>query len=93
MAPLVEYVKHFQVTGWGWYWITWFAAGFGAPEAYGLLRNTQDTLSWQIWGLEQVNFKDPFDFAGWTLVHWAMGVILLGFTTWLGLHMIFGILR
>lgn len=93
MTPLVEYVKHFQVTGWGWWWITWFFGGFGLPEAYGLLRNTQDTLSWQIWGLEQVNFKDPFDFAGWTLVHWVMGVILLGFVVWLGLHMIFGIIR
>lgn len=90
---LLEYVKHFQITGWGWYWITWFFGGFGIAEGYGLIFNTQDTLSWQFWGLEQLNFADPFDFADWTAVHWAIGVILLLGFLWLLLHLTFGILR
>lgn len=91
MKNLGEYLAHFQVTGWGWYWIVWFAAGFGLPEAYGLVFNTQDTLSWQWWGLEQIDFKHPLDFAQWTPGHWIIGVLLLAFVTWLGGHLVFGI--
>lgn len=93
MHNLAQYVQHFRVTGWGWYWIGWFGAGFGIPEAYGLLRNTQDTLSWQVWGLEAIDFADPLDFAQWTPVHWVIGLVLLAFTVWLGAHLIFGIWR
>lgn len=88
---LLEFVKHFHVTGWGWYWIAWIVAGFGVPEAYGLVYNTQDTFSWQWWGIEQIDFKDPFDFAVWTPAHWVIGLLLLVFVVWLGGHLVFGI--
>lgn len=91
MSHLTEFVKHFHVTGWGWYWLAWFFGGFGIAEAIGLIYDTQDTLSWQIWGLEQIDFQHPFDFAEWTPVHWAMGVVLLVFVVWLGAHLILGI--
>ena len=90
---LLEFVRHFHVTGWGWYWIAWFFGGFGIAEGYGLFVNTQDTLSWQFWGLEQINFAHPFDFAGWTPLHWAIAATLLVFVIWLGGHLVFGIWR
>jgi hypothetical protein len=91
MTALLEFVKHFRVTGWGWYWIAWFFGGFGIAEGVGLVKNTQDTLSWQFWGLEHIDFAHPFDFAEWTPVHWVLGLVLLAFTVWLGAHLIFGI--
>jgi hypothetical protein len=90
---LATYLAHFHVTGWGWYWIVWAVLGFGLPEAYGLVYNTQDTLSWQFWGIEQVNFRHPFDFADWTPVHWVLALILLSFVVWLGGHIVLGIWR
>lgn len=90
---LLEYVRHFRITGWGWYWIAWAALGFGVPEGYGLAVNTQDTLSWQWWGIEHIDFTHPFDFAEWTPVHWATGLVLLTFVIWLGGHLVFGIWR
>lgn len=90
---LAEWVRHFHVTGAGWYWITWFFGGFGIYEGWGLIFNTQDTLSWQIWGLEDINFSDPMNFAAWNPVHWAIAVVLLAFVTWLAGHLIFGIWR
>ena len=93
MHALLEFVKNFRITGWGWYWIIWFFGGFGIPEAIGLIVNTQDTLSWQFWGLEQINFRHPFDFAEWTPVHWVLGLVILGFVLWLGAHLVFGIWR
>lgn len=90
---LLEFVRHFRVTGWGWYWIAWFFGGFGIAETIGLVKNTQDTLSWQFWGLESINFTHPLDFADWTPFHWAIALILLTFVVWLGGHLVFGIWR
>jgi len=81
------------VTGFGWYWIIWAFLGFGIPEAYGLLLNVKDTLSWQFWGIERLNFRQPFDMADWTWLHFTIsGVLLFGFL-WLFLHLSFGIIR
>lgn len=80
-----------NVTGWGWYWICWVVVGFGIPEAYGLVFNAKDTLSWQFWGIEHVDFAHPLDFAEWSPVHWVIGVFLLAFVIWLGGHIILGI--
>ncbi len=93
MKHLATYLAHFHVTGWGWYWLIWFFAGFGVPEAYGLLRNTQDTLSWQFWGIEHIDFAHPFDFAEWTWEHYLIGVVLLIGMTWLFWHLVVGIWR
>lgn len=82
-----------MMTGWGVYWLAWFTIGFGIPEAVALVRNVKDTLSYQIWGLEHINFSDPLNFANWTPVHWILAILLFGFTIWLGVHMIFGVWR
>jgi hypothetical protein len=92
-VSLLEFVKHFRITGIGWYWVIWFFGGFGVMELWGLIFNTQDTLSWQFWGLEQIDFRHPFDFAEWTPVHWVFGIVLLTFCLWLAAHLIFGIWR
>ena len=93
MKNLGEYLAHFQVTGAGWYWITWFFGGFGIYEGWGLIFNTQDTLSWQFWGLEQINFADPMNFANWTPVHWVIALMIFGLLFWLSFHLVFGIWR
>lgn len=90
---LLQFVRHFHITGAGWYWITWFFGGFGVYEGWALIYNTQDTLSWQFWGLEQVNFSDPVQFSTWTPVHYAIGVVLLAGMVWLFGHLVFGIWR
>lgn len=82
-----------HITGWGWYWIFWFFLGFGIPEAYGLLRNTLDTLSWQFWGLEKINFGHPLDFADWSWLHYLIGIMLLIGLAWLFGHLVLGIWR
>lgn len=83
----------FHLTGFGLYWMIWFFGGFGLPEAYGLIVNTQDTLSWQFWGLEQINFADPWDFSDWTWLHFLLGGMLVGGLFWLAGHLILGIWR
>ncbi|HEY1705600.1 MAG TPA: hypothetical protein VGG75_38430 [Trebonia sp.] len=93
MKNLATYLAHFHLTGFGWYWVVWFVFGFGVPEAYGLLRNTQDTLSWQFWGLERINFQHPFDFSDWTWEHYLIGVMLLAGFVWLFFHLVDGIWR
>jgi hypothetical protein len=83
----------FHLTGFGLYWIIWFFAGFGIPEAYGLIANTQDTLSWQFWGLEDVNFASPWDFSDWTWLHFLIGGMLAAGLVWLLFHLAVGIWR
>jgi hypothetical protein len=80
-----------HITGWGWYWLTWMFVGFLAPELYAVFTNSYNTLSWQFWGLEKINFAHPFDFADWNWLHYTMGSLVLIFVVWLGGHIIFGI--
>lgn len=82
-----------KITPFGWYWIVWVVLGFGIPETYGILRNVKDTLSWQFWGLEHLDFGHPFDFAEWTPVHYTVGIVLLIFFLWLFIHLTFGLVR
>jgi hypothetical protein len=81
------------MTKWGWYWLLWLVIGFGVPETIGLLQNVKNTLSWQIWGLEHINFSDPLNLSQWPCIHWALAILLFAFITWLGVHLIFGIWR
>lgn len=84
-------IKH--ITPFGWYWLIWAFLGFGLPEAYGLIWNKKDTLSWQIWGLEKMTFGHPFDFSDWTWLHYTIGIFFLIGLSWLFLHLTFGLLR
>jgi hypothetical protein len=87
------HVQRWHVTFFGWYWLTWGILGFGIPEVIGLIWNTQWTLSWQVWGLENINFAHPLDFSDWTWVHYLFGVILTAFVIWLDGHLVAGIWR
>ena len=93
MKDLAQYLAHFHLTGAGWYWLTWFFGGFGVYEAWGLIFNTQDTLSWQFWGLEHIDFKDPFLFASWTPLHWLIAAVVTVGLVWLEGHIVLGIWR
>jgi hypothetical protein len=91
VKDLGTYLAHFHLTGWGWYWLIWAVIGFGVPEAYGLARNVQDTLSWQFWGMEHIDFRHPFDFAEWTPAHWVIACVFNAFVIWLDGHIAWGI--
>lgn len=84
-----------HITGWGWYWIVWIFAGFLVPELYAVFTNIKNTLSWQVWGIENFNpnLGHPFDFADWTWTHWTIGSMVLVFCVWLFIHMAFGLVR
>lgn len=82
-----------SLSDWGAYWVAWIAFGFLAPELYGLTVNTRDTLSWNTWGLEHLNFGHPFDFATWTPLHWATAIVIWLLFGWLSLHIPFALLR
>ena len=63
-----------------WYWALWILA-FLVPEVYWLVTNSDGTLSFSAWSMEDLNMRQPFDFPMWTATHWAVAVartILLG---------------
>lgn len=81
------------MNGWSYYWVAWLLAFIG-PELYAAISNArQGTLSNNVWALEHLNLSQPFDFAMWTDVHWAVAVIVWGLFLWLSLHIPFGLLR
>ncbi len=83
---------HFHVTPWGWFWLLWALAGLGV-ELYWLSVNAANTLSRELWGVEQIDFKHPLDFAEWTPLHVLIAVTLWGLFAWLSVHLPFGWLR
>lgn len=74
-----------------WYWAMWLAAFLG-PELYFVFTNPAGTLSDTVWDIENVNHAQPFDFAMWTDVHWAVALIVWLLFLWLSLHIPFGLL-
>lgn len=81
------------LSDWGAYWICWIVFGFLLPEIYGLIFNTNDTLSENVWRLEHLNFGHPFDFASWTPLHYAVALVVWGLFLWLSLHLPFGLVK
>lgn len=81
-----------HVTAWGWFWFFWSLTGF-AVEMYWLAVNAANTLSRQIWGVEQLDLAHPLDFGEWTPIHWGLGIALVLFFAWLCVHFPFGYLR
>ena len=73
------------------YWIFWLAA-FIVPELWAVLVYKPDTLSDEVWGIEQLSLAHPY-FAGWTPAHWAIAIIVWGLFGWLSVHLPFGLLR
>lgn len=79
----------------GWpslYWGVWILMFLGY-ELYWLFVNPDYTLSDTVWSLEGLNFRQPFDFAMWTDVHWAIAGTVWVLFAWLSLHLPFGLLR
>lgn len=81
-----------HVTGWGWFWLAWMLSAL-AVETYWLIVNTANTLSRQIWGVEQLDFTHPLYLAEWTPLHWVVTITLWLLFGWLSLHFAFGYLR
>lgn len=81
-----------HVTAWGWVWLAWLCAG-GAVEGYWLAVNTANTLSRQVWGVENLDLAHPLDLSEWTWLHITLTLVLWGFFAWLSVHFPFGYLR
>lgn len=81
-----------KLTWFGLYWVGWLLA-FLIPELYMVVTNPANTLSEEVWSLEGLNTHQPFDFAMWTGVHWAVAIVVWGLFLWLSLHLPFGLLR
>ena len=73
------------------YWALWLLA-FLVPELWAVFNAPRYTLSDTVWALEQVSFKQPFDFGMWTDVHWAIAALIWALLAWLSLHLPFGLL-
>lgn len=83
---------HFNITAWGYFWLFWILTGISV-EIYWVLANTANTLSEEIWGIEQIDLAHPLDFAEWTPLHILITVSLWLFFAWLSVHFPFGYLR
>lgn len=81
-----------HLTAWGWYWVALIFA-FLLPELYWLAVNSANTLSEQLWGLEQLDLAHPLNLSEWTWVHWLVSVALWSLFGWLSVHLPFGWLR
>lgn len=75
------------------YWAVWMFVMFLAPELYFVFTNPAGTLSECVWSFEGLNKAQPFDFAMWTDVHWAVSSLVWLLFLWLSLHIPFGLLR
>jgi hypothetical protein len=81
-----------HVTAWGYFWLTWMITGI-STELYWVAVNASNTLSRQIWGVEQIDLAHPLEFAEWTPAHYAIAITLWLFFAWLSVHFPFGYLR
>lgn len=81
-----------HVTAWGYFWLAWVLVAL-AVEGYWLAVNTANTLSRQIWGLEQLDLSHPLDFAEWTPLHYLIAFVLWGLFAWLSVHLVFAWIR
>ena len=78
---------------WNWvsvYWVgVWFGLGFLPMEMFWLFRDPKNTLSYQVWHLEGLDFSHLFSVDTWTFGHF----FVLAFMVWLTLHFGFGLFR
>ena len=81
-----------KLTPVAWFWLFWIMQFLGV-EFYFLFVNPNGTLSGTVWSLEELNERQPFDFAMWTSVHWSIALTVWLLFGWLSLHLPFGLLR
>ena len=81
------------MNGWSWYWLGWFltaVAAFLGPELYALASNhPENTLSAQVWRLEQI--APGQHVWQWTALHVLIGGLLGVLLVWLLGHLLLGI--
>jgi hypothetical protein len=73
--------------GWNFasaYWAVWFGVAFLGPELYWVATKPSNTLSAQVWHLENMQPGVP-----WSFAH----LMVLFFTLWLLFHFTFGMFR
>lgn len=73
---------------WSLYWLLWFGAFLG-PELYALFTNPLNTLSYQVWHVEDINFAHPYDIGSWTFAHYLVFALMV----WLSFHFVDGMFR
>lgn len=78
---------------WNWmsfYWIVvWFGVLFLGPELFWLWKNPKNTLSYQVWHLEGLDFQHLFSVNNWSFGHYVVFAMMV----WLTLHFAFGLFR
>jgi hypothetical protein len=75
---------------WSIYWIiVWFGLGFLVPEMYALFTDPKNTLSYQVWHLEGLDFENLFSIHTWTFGHFVVFALMI----WLLMHFAFGLFR
>lgn len=75
---------------WSVYWLAvWFGLGFLGPELYAFFTNPKNTLSYQVWHLEGLDFAHLFSIDTWSFGHYVVFALMI----WLTLHFGFGLFR
>lgn len=82
----------FKLTGFAWYYLAWLIA-FLVPEIYFAITNNANTLSHEVWSIEGLSTRMPYDFGMWSDMHWAIALGVWLLFLWLSLHIPFGLLR
>lgn len=83
---------HIHLTWLNLYWLLWILAFLG-PEFWAISTAPRYTLSDTVWALENINFRNPYDFGAWGPVHWSLAILVWGLFAWLSYHLPFGGLR
>lgn len=83
--------SRFMAHYWAW-WASLMVTGFLIPEIWMLIAGRpQDTLSAEIWRLEQ--FRDGQPVTAWTAFHFLFIAMLLVLDVWLFFHFGWGLWR
>jgi hypothetical protein len=85
-------MKNPHLTWFSFYWLAWIIM-FLVPEMYWLYTNSANTLSAEVWSLEDIDMRQPFDFPMWTATHWSIALVVWLLFLWLCVHFPFGLLR
>lgn len=93
IAALAAAAVHGTPTGWSAYWLAWYAGFFLIPGIYWAITSPVNTVAGATWAFEDADLNHPFRFSRWTPLHWGFATVYALFATWLGLHLVFGLLR
>ena len=80
------------MNAWSWYWLFWFCGWFTAfivPEVWALCADWHNTLSANVWKLEQ--YRSGQDVMHWSAGHTLFAGVWILMTVWLTGHFLFHI--